>query len=79
MPVAAPVAERRAITVIHGCGVDPTLIVVVLTIASLSAPTATAMIGWTSAAPPPASSSATGGTSRSCIHKFSLVAYPQLR
>jgi len=52
--------------------------VVVLAIATMSAPTATAMIGRTPAAAPPASSSATGGMSRSCIHRFSLVAVPNL-
>jgi hypothetical protein len=48
--------------------------VVVLAIATLSTPTAAAVIGRTPTTAPPVSSSASGGMSRSCIHKFSLVA-----
>jgi hypothetical protein len=79
VPVVIAVAERGSIAVIHRRGVNPALIVIVLTIATLSTATTATVIGWATTASPPASSSASGGTSRSSIHKFSLVAYPQLR
>jgi hypothetical protein len=73
------VTERSTVAVIHWSGVDAALIVLILAIATLSTASTPTMIGWTPTASPPASSSTTGGMSRSCIHKFSLVAYPQLQ
>jgi hypothetical protein len=77
--VIVAVAEHGSIAVIHRRGVNPALVVLVLAITTLSTATTASVIGWATTAPPPASSSASGGTSRSSIHKFSLVAYPQLR
>src|SRR5215470_786268 len=79
MFVAVPVVASlgRPVVVIHRSGVDAA---VVLAIASLTArTTATAMIGRTTSAPPPVSPSAAGGVSRSCIHRFSLVAVPNFK
>jgi len=76
MPVMIAVAQRGSIAVIHRRGVNATM-VVVLAIATLSTtPTAAAVIGRAPTTTPPASPSAAGGMSGSCIHKFSLVAVP---
>ena len=58
-----PPGQRRAITVIHGRGVDA---VFVLAAQARSGPLS-ALIVWPASAPPP-SSSATGGSSWSCVH-----------
>src|SRR4030095_3379027 len=74
MAVPVVAALGRPVVVIHGSGVNTAMILAIATLAARA--TTAAMVGRTTSAPPPVSPSATGGVSRSCIHKFSLVAVP---
>src|SRR5260370_405696 len=63
-PMAVVAGHHSTIAVIHGRGINPVLI---LSLAAGAGALAT-MVGWTATAPPSSSSSATGGSSWSCVH-----------
>src|SRR5207253_1728874 len=55
-------AKCRAVTVIHGGGIDAAMLL------AITACVVPATVGRTTATPPPVSPSSTGGSSGSCIH-----------